>query len=164
MTQNMMLKRCCNLLLAAVFLLAVAGCADHLQAGTSAYKAKNFAAALNELQPLADKGNAEAQLYVGLMYDNGEGVAVDYRQAVLWYTRSAEQGNPTAQYNLGMMYANGLSVPMDGVQALKWFNLAALTGGDPEFANVAKQLSDKLTPEQVKEAWALANEWKAQHK
>lgn len=153
-----------RLMLTAAFLMIGAGCTDHLQEGTSAYKEKNYAVALKELQPLADKGNAEAQLYIGAMYDNGEGVPLDYRQAVLWYRNAAEQGNASAQYNLGMMYANGLGVPQDGVQALKWFNLAALKAGDATYVKVAKQVEGKITPEQAKEAWALSTEWQEKHK
>jgi len=151
-------------MLAVILLVIGAGCADHLQEGIAAYKAKNYAVALKELQPLADKGEAEAQLYMGVMYDNGEGVQVDYRQAVLWYRKAADQGNANAQYNLGMMYANGLYVPQDWVQALEWFNLAALIGGDDAFVTAAKQAEAKMTPEQVNQAWALSNKWKEEHK
>ena len=153
-----------KLILLTAFLVMVAGCTDHLKEGTNAYKAKDFAAALKELQPLADKGNAEAQLFVGFMYDNGDGVPTDYRQAVLWYGKAAEQGNVNAQYNLGMMYANGLGVPQDWVQALKWINLAALLGGDQVHVKAAKQIETMITPEQVKEAKALSTDWKEKHK
>ena len=146
----------------AVILFFCAGCTDHLQEGTDAYKERNYAAALKELQPLADKGDAVAQLYIGFMYDNGEGVPVDYRQAVVWYRKSAEQGNANAQYNLAMMHANGLYVPQDWVQALKWFNLAALSG-DQEAAKAGKVAESNMAPEQVKEAWAMANKWKEEH-
>jgi hypothetical protein len=163
MHKTEMIKSGVRLALAMIFLVFMVGCSDHLQEGVAAYKAKNFAVAMKELQPLADKGSAEAQLYVGAMYDNGEGVPVDYQQAVLWYTKAAEQGNANAQYNLGMMYANGLFVQQDWVQAQKWFNLAALLAGDPVFVNAAKQVEAKLTPEQAKQAWALSTEWKEKH-
>lgn len=153
-----------RLMLSAAFLMICVGCSDHLKEGIEAYKGKNFAVALKELQPLADRGNAEAQLFVGAMYDNGEGVPVDYPQAVLWYRKAAEQGNANAQYNLGMMYSNGLGVEQDGVQALKWFNLAALLGGDATYVKAAKEVDAILKPEQVKEAWALSMEWKDKHK
>jgi len=41
-------------------------------------------------KPLA--GEADAQFLLGLMYDNGEGVPQDYKQAIKWYTKVAEQG------------------------------------------------------------------------
>ena len=41
------------------------------------------------LRPLAEKGDAEAQFRLGYRYDNGEGVAQDYAQAIYWYEQSA---------------------------------------------------------------------------
>ena len=38
------------------------------------------------------------------MYDNGDGVPQDYKEAVKWYRLAAEQGDAAAQYNLGIMY------------------------------------------------------------
>ena len=40
------------------------------------------------------------------MYDNGEGVEEDFKEAVKWY-QAADQGFANAQYNLGVIYANG---------------------------------------------------------
>ena len=45
-----------------------------------------------------------AQYNLGVMYDNGEGVPQDYKEAVKWYRLAAEQGNANAQTNLGNMY------------------------------------------------------------
>ena len=44
------------------------------QKGLNAYNKGDFAAALNELTPLAEQGNAEAQNLLGRMYNKGEGV------------------------------------------------------------------------------------------
>ena len=73
----------------------------------NAYEEGNYPTALQAFRQLADKGNARAQHLLGLMYDNGEGVVQDYRQAVAWYSKASAQGNADAQYNLGMMYGNG---------------------------------------------------------
>ena len=58
----------------AALLLACAAPAwadDHaqFQQGYTAYQAGNYAQALRLWQPLAQKGNAEAQYNLGLMYD-----------------------------------------------------------------------------------------------
>ena len=45
-----------------------------------------------------------AQYNLGVMYDNGDGVPQDYKEAVKWYRLAAEQGDASAQYNLGLMY------------------------------------------------------------
>ena len=44
---------------------------------------------------------------LGYLYENGEGVPEDNREAVKWYTKSAEQGFANAQVNLGNRYYNG---------------------------------------------------------
>ena len=62
------------------------------------------------------------------MYDNGEGVPQDYKEAIKWYRLAAEQGNANAQYNLGLMYDNGEGVPQDYKEAVKWYRLAAEQG------------------------------------
>ena len=116
-------------LAAALLLLAAAsaGAAD-LGAGVEAYRRGDYAAALREFRPLAEQGDASAQFFLGLMYDNGEGVPEDDRQAVYWYRKAAEQGNAGAQVNLGVMYANGEGVPEDGRQAVYWYRKAAEQG------------------------------------
>lgn len=68
--------------------------------GLAAAEAGNFVKALKELRPFADKGNADAQYYLGVMYDNGNGVQQDRAQAVGWYRKAAELGHVGAQYNL----------------------------------------------------------------
>ena len=79
------------------------------------------------LQP-AEQGDVEAQTNLGWMYDNGQGVPQDYKEAVRWYTKAAEQGDAEAQTNLGWMYRNGDGVPQDEKEAARWFRLAAEQG------------------------------------
>jgi two-component system sensor histidine kinase CreC len=62
------------------------------------------------------------------MYDKGQGVAQDHKQALRWYRKAADQGNASAQYNLGWMYSKGKGVAQDDKQALKWFRMAAEQG------------------------------------
>jgi len=40
---------------------------------------------------------------VGLMYQNGQGVAKDYVEAVKWYSKAAEQGHGVAQRSLARL-------------------------------------------------------------
>ena len=96
------------------------------------------------------------------MYENGEGVAQDYAEAVRWYRLAAEQGYANAQINLGGMYYNGEGVPQDYVQAHMWSNLAAAQGNANAVANrdIAASL---MTPAQIAEAQRLAREWIAAH-
>jgi len=43
------------------------------------------------------KGNADAQLNLGDMYSQGQGVKQDEVKAVLWYRKAAEQGDVISQ-------------------------------------------------------------------
>ncbi len=93
---------------------------------------QNVEAIANEDEPsLEDKakeGDIEAQFNLGWMYSNGEGVPLDYNEAVKWYRKAAEQGNADAQYNLGLMYYKGEGVAQDYKEAAKWYRKAAEQG------------------------------------
>ena len=54
------------------------------QAGMEAYNRGDFKTALREWQPLAEQGDARAQFYFGLLYENGDGVPLDYTKARQW--------------------------------------------------------------------------------
>ena len=110
------------------------------------------------LRPLAEQGDAGAQNFLGLMYNQGEGVTQDYAEAAKWYRMAAEQGVDQAQYNLGVSYANGEGVPQDYVLAHMWLNLAAAQGFAE--AKTARDVAVNLmTSSQIAEAQRLAREW-----
>ncbi len=85
-------------------------------------------AALKYLEGLANSSDPAAQLDLGWMYENGEGVAKDLAQAVRWYRKAADQGMDRAQYNLGVMYLAGEGLSKDPAEALSWFRKAAEQG------------------------------------
>ena len=120
----------------------------------------DFAAELRITRPLAAKGEAWAQSFLGDSYRNGQGVLQDYAEAVKWYRLAAAQGNVSAQYNLGFMYGNGQGVPMDDVRAHMWFNLAAVKG-DADAVKNRDIAAKKMTPQQMAEAQKLARECQA---
>jgi len=86
---------------------------------------------LPSLLKLAEKGDALAQFNLGSMYDNGEGVEQDFKEAVKWYRKAAEQGHANAQTYLGVMYATGRGVENDEEEAIKWLRKAAEQGNKP---------------------------------
>jgi TPR repeat protein len=102
--------------------------AEDLASADSAFSRGDYAAVRQLMRPLADAGNAKAQNYLGLLYDNGYGVPRDDARAVAWYRKAAEQGNAAAQYNLGRHYDNGHGVPQDDAQAVAWYRKAAEHG------------------------------------
>src|SRR5215471_2521483 len=103
-------------------------CWAGFQEATDAYNRGDYATAWRELLPLAQQGDAYAQVNLGVMYQQGQGVPQNYAEAVKWYQRAAEQGLAEAQNDLGTMYYNGQGVPQDYGQAMQWFRRAADQG------------------------------------
>ena len=84
--------------------------------------------AVEAIRLAAEGGDASAQFFLGVMYDEGLGVPQDDGEAVRWYRLAAEQGAASAQFFLGVMYANGQGVPQDDGEAVRWYRLAAEQG------------------------------------
>lgn len=72
------------------------------------------------------------------MYEQGQGVAQNYQQAVQWYQKAANQGHAKAQGNLGYMYKNGLGVAQNLKQARYWYTKAANQTADEDARENAK--------------------------
>jgi TPR repeat protein len=105
--------------------------AEDLVSAEAAYKRGDYATVLLLMRPLAESGNALAQNYMGVLYDNGQGVPQDDAQAVAWYQKAADQGDPRGQTNLGAAYETGRGVTRDLRQAVKWHRKAADQGHAP---------------------------------
>ena len=142
----------------------IAGCApSNYEKGMKQYKPDDVAAAVRELKPLAEQGNAEAQFNLGSLYYQGWGVPQDYREAAKWLRKAAEQNHTFAQATLGTIYAEGAQevIEKDLPQALMWFILAAAQG-DMEAREFRDSLAMRMTPKQITEAQKLAREFKPQ--
>ncbi len=95
------------------------------QEGWNAYYRGDYATALKELQPIAQKGHPAAQINLGIMYEEGQGVPQDYAEALKWYRRAVRQDYAEGQFRLGGMYAAGKGVPQNTAEAVKWYRQAA---------------------------------------
>ena len=49
------------------------------------------------------ENDADAMFNLGLLYDEGHGVAQDYAKAREWYEKAADKGDTTAMKNLGCL-------------------------------------------------------------
>ncbi len=116
-----------GLFLLALLLTACDGAPD-FDRGLSAYNRGDYATALGEWRPLAEQGNASAQVSLGAMYYGGQGVTRDDREAAKWYRRAAEQGQRDAQFRLAVMYDKGVGVPLNYAEAARWYHAAAIRG------------------------------------
>lgn len=72
-----------------------------LQDGIDAYADQNFEKAINELTPLANKGDSQAQYYLGKIYDYWNSDFYDEELSDEWLEKAALQGNIDAQFSLG---------------------------------------------------------------
>ena len=97
------------LALAVACVGARAGTAEGYEAG----RRGDYATALREFQPAADKGDRDAQLALADMYLRGYGVTADPAVAARWFRKAADQGDPRAQTNLGFLYEQGKGVARD---------------------------------------------------
>ena len=81
-----------------------------------------------EILKRAEAGDADAQYNLGSCYENGNGVTVDYKEALKWYRKCAEQDNANAQCTIGFFYERGKGVTQDYKEALKWYRKSATQG------------------------------------
>jgi len=141
---------------------------EQYQAGLAAYLNNDYAAALEAWRPLAERKreSSAAQVFLGFMYANGQGLPKDPAAAAGWYRRAAEQDSPLAQIRLGLMYRAGAGVPQDDVQAHLWAGLAARQQGHVQKIAQALQqaLEAGMTPARIAEAKRLAEDWAAAHR
>ncbi|HIE2341481.1 TPA: tetratricopeptide repeat protein [Haemophilus influenzae] len=121
------------LLGASIFSFQSTAWADTLeqqfQQGSEATTRGDYQTTFKFLLPLAEQGNAEAQLMLGVMYARGIGVKQDGFEAVKWYRQAAEQGYANAQAILGFSYLLGQSgVQVNKSLAKEWFGKACDNG------------------------------------
>ncbi|WP_246775237.1 tetratricopeptide repeat protein [Bradyrhizobium diazoefficiens] len=148
----------------AVLLLVTAmpAYALSLRQGVSAFQRQDYVTASRIFIPLAERGNAAAQTYLGFLFETGRGVPMNYTEAAMWYRRAAEQGDSRAQYSLGLLYDRGQGVPQDIVEASKWLNLS--TAASPprvreSRARIRDAVTTKMTRGEIAQARLRALEW-----
>ena len=129
-----------------IALVALVGCGKKPAEGSFA-----------ETKAKAETGDAIAQRNLGWMYEKGQGVEQDFKEAFKWFQKAADQGFANAQYNLGFMYANGLGVERNFVNGYAWWNIAA-TNGNQKVKKGLSQLAEKMTPAQIAKAEELVKE------
>jgi TPR repeat protein len=98
--------------------------------GFDAYKRKDYEKAYKLFLSAGKDGGSccGAQYMLGLMYEEGQGISQDHKEAVKWYRLAAEQDTSEAQFKLGKKYHEGRGVPQNYEVAVKWYQLAAEWG------------------------------------
>ena len=109
---------------------------QHFQNGQDSYEQGDYTAALKWYRKAADQGYAPAQVKLGSMYYEGQGVQREMQKALKWYLKAASQGYASAQFNLGMLYEQNGSPIQDFQEALRWYGKAADQGYAPAQFNL----------------------------
>ncbi len=91
----------------------------------AAFKMGKYDEAKKIWEGLAEKGNTTALLNLANMFQQGQGVSQDDREAHELVEKAAALGDPRAQYELGMAYEKGHVVDRDIAQAAKWLKKSA---------------------------------------
>jgi TPR repeat protein len=116
------------------FALAKPAAAEYA-AGLAAYNAGNFETAIDEFQPLVERGHPGAELMFGVMYLRGQGYRQDEGLAAVWMYKAARKGEAGAQLVFGSQLLYGRGVRRNVGEALMWLTLA----GESEIDSVAEQ-------------------------
>ena len=98
------------LLAAALSLAGVGGAASaqDVRTGVEAWQSGRYDEAVRQWQPLAERGDADAQFNLGHAYRLGRGVPQNLRRAEQLYERAARGGHEEAQAMYGMLlFQNG---------------------------------------------------------
>jgi len=95
---------------------------------------------------------------MGVLYEEGDGVAKDMKEAMKWYRRGAEDGRTESQFRLGEAYRDGEGVKRDKVEALFWF-LVAADGGDDKSQDAADYLAGQMGQRDIQRASRMAQDW-----
>src|SRR4029453_5701706 len=81
-----------------------------------------------DLRARIARGDLEAIVTLGNLYESGDVLPEDPAEAARWYRRAANEGHAGAQTNLAMMYFEGHGVLRDVRQAILWYERAADPG------------------------------------
>ena len=82
-------------------------------------RGEDYAKAHEWYEKAADKGYPPAMTGLGLLYENGHGVAQDYAKAREWYEKAADKGKAIAMYDLGVLYDNGVPGLRQGARVVR---------------------------------------------
>ena len=79
------------------------------------------------------RGALEAQVNLGICYNQGLGVPQDYAEAIKWFTSAAEADHPAGKMNLAISYYEGEGVEQNKEKAVALLTEAAEFMPDAQF-------------------------------
>lgn len=103
---------------------AAVGWLSHRDAARPVVADRGFA----EVLARAERGDAEAELQMGLRYAEGDGVIKNDKEAARWFASAARHGQAEAQYRYGLALLQGRGVVQDYRNAFRWIESPAKRG------------------------------------
>jgi uncharacterized protein len=102
------------------------------------------------LEQRGNSGDAQSQLLLGMLYQQGCGVVQsDIKTALVWYRKAAAQGNPVAENQIGVYYDAGSG--KDKALGIEWYRKAAGHGDGVAEHNVGEMLTETGKPQDFTE-------------
>lgn len=88
----------------------------------------NYVAFFRDYSERSFRGDLDAMVALGMLYESGYGTTKDYGAAVSWYRKAADSGHAEAMYRLGRLHLGGFGVDQNEISARQLFELAAKNG------------------------------------
>ena len=138
-----------NIILVLIAIVCVISCGHNANYKSSAEKNDNTKSSVpevycDELDRLAENGNAEAQYKMGIFLSTGKDIEKDAEEGFKWFLKAAEQGHPGAQYAVALSYHLGVVntnydtvVHKNETEVFKWLTKAANQGEQDAMIDLA---------------------------
>lgn len=97
----------------------------------------------------ANDGHAFAQMRLGMMYHEGQGVERSPAQAAVWLLQAAQRGHPGAQVMIGGFYHLGIGVEVNRLAAMRFLLLSAAQGNETAHAYLPRVRTDLTVQEKA---------------
>lgn len=97
--------------------------ADYME-GLRLFYLSKYDEAIPMLTSAAERGSVQAQHFLAMMYENGNGVERDLARAAYWYEQTARHGDKEAQFTYAMICALGKGIEPDVAAACHWATLS----------------------------------------
>jgi uncharacterized protein len=109
---------------------------EDFRKGEGFNKAGNPREAMRWYRLAAGKGHPRAEVEIGNLYMEGQGVAKSPAEAMRWFRRAAEKGDAEAQNDVGFLLLVGMGVKKDPAEAAHWLRKAAEQGNEVSERNL----------------------------
>ena len=148
---------------------------DDFATGMRRYKRGSYEKAVRYWEPLAEKGDCDAEVWIGMLYFMGQGMPQDQAKAISLWEKAANGNHPKAQLALGDLYyqddnahfvyqwCKECNFDKDITKAYVWYMLgqkSARYSGEKDYAEIIlKVIKIEMSNEEIVEGDSIVNSW-----